>query len=345
MIGNILLVLTALFLIGLLSSTASPSPGGDAGVGRAYAIFFCAIGFVLLSGLLTWNLAWNNCFDWVQLPGIQRHALVFIGWIAFITAILLCVGLIMGGYGDGTPQFIRWLSQAKAGYWLPLLMLVPAFMLLNFKREAGFAPDFVKIPMIMGFLLSVLMGLGYLFGLVRSAMQLRADKIEYKKNEPVRQREEDLALIADQTPTDPITKILDLTGRFQDKDVREAAVAKIKLHSGWEAELIPLLSNWVWDTKVFAFIDGNSLEHPEQFVEPINRNLLRFANELKDRLRDDIDVELLCRVLDERFKDSSALFRPNMLQLQKALEVEPRSYKRESFDKYRIAVKNWLNSH
>ncbi len=346
MIGNILLVLTALFLTGLLSSTASTSPGGDAGVGRAYAIFFCATGFVLLSGLLTWNLAWNNCFDWVQMPGIQRNWLVFVGWIAFVFSILLCVGLIMGGYGDGTPQFIRWLSKAKAGYWLPLLMLVPAFMLLNFEREAGFAPDFVKIPMMMGFLLSVLMGLGYLFGLVRSALQLRVDKIEYKKNEPVRQREEHLNLIARQTPTAPITNILQLTGRVQDSTVREGAVAKIKAHLGWEAELIGLLGNWAWDTKVFAFIDGNQVEHPELFIEPMNRTILRFADELKDSLRHDVDVELICRVLAEHFKDSSAVFRPSMLQLQKSLEVKNSSNRvEEANKKYRIAIKNWLDSH
>jgi hypothetical protein len=346
MLGNILLVLTALLLIGLLSSTTSSSPGGDAGVGRAYAIFFCFTGFALSSGLLTFNLVWNNCFDWVQIPGSLRNLLVFGGWIAFVTAMLLCQRLLMGGYGDGTPQFISWLSKAKAGYWLPLLMLVPAFMLLNFERQSGHIPDFVKIPMMVGFLLSVLMCMGYLFGLLRSAVQLRAAKIEDEKNEPARQREEDLELITMQTVRDPITIVLPLTGRTQDSTVRAAAVAKIIARPDWEAELIVLLGNWAWDTKVFAFIDGNQVEHPALFIEPINRTILRFADELKDHLRRDVDIELICRVLEEHFKANSAIFRPSMLQLQKTLEVRAASnHKEEANKKYRMAIKNWLDSH
>jgi hypothetical protein len=47
-------------------------------------------------------------------------------------------------------------------------MLVPAVLLLNYGRAAGVAPDFIKIPIKTGFLLSVSIGLGALFAMFRA---------------------------------------------------------------------------------------------------------------------------------------------------------------------------------
>lgn len=168
MLGNLLLFPVILFLAGLLYYTASPAPGGDYGVGYSLMLVIFGGGFLLFTGLLTWNLSSNNCFDWIQMPGVPRNLIVFIGWAAFMMAVFLSASMRTAGPESGVPPFLYWLSQAKAAYWLPLLMLVPAILLLNMERTAGVAPDFIKIPMKTGFLLSVTMALGILFALFRA---------------------------------------------------------------------------------------------------------------------------------------------------------------------------------
>ena len=168
MLGNLLLFPVVLFLIGLLYYTASPAPSGDYGVGYSLMLVIFGGGFVLFSALLTWNLSLNNGFDWIQTPGTQRSLLVFVGWVAFMIATFLSASLRTAGPETGVPPFLYWLSQAYAAYWLPMLMLVPVVLLLNLEREAGVAPDFIKIPIKTGFLLSVLMGLGVFFASLRA---------------------------------------------------------------------------------------------------------------------------------------------------------------------------------
>ncbi len=168
MVGNLLLFPVVLFLIGLLYITASPAPSGDYGVGYSLMFVLFGGGFVVFTALLTWNLTRNNCFDWIQMRSSERNLLVFFGWLAFIFATFLSASLRTAEPEAGIPSFLYWLSQAYAAYWLPLLMLVPAVLLLNYGRAAGVAPDFIKIPIKTGFLLSVSIGLGALFAMFRS---------------------------------------------------------------------------------------------------------------------------------------------------------------------------------
>ncbi len=355
MLGNMLFILAALFLIGLLNITASPIPGGDRGMGAGLLLFFCGAGFLLLTGLLTWNLSSNNCFDWIGMTGGQRNGLVFAGWLAFATGTVACALFKIEWHEGEFPQFLRWLSQAQAAFWLPLLVLVPAFVLLNFERAAGYAPDLVKIPMMTGFLLSVLIGSGLLFGWFRGNAQQQAAKIEYAKNQNKEQHDKHLAWIAEQKPTDPIVNILALTGRFHDADVRDSAIAKVKSHPDWEAELIRLLSETEFDTEVYHFIDGNQVEHPELFVEPINRSIRRLAGEVKVRIKgsnnlqdwhfEHFSLERLFRAIDEQFLLPGADYRPAVQELRKALDTpKPERFQHVKFTVTPL-VDDWLKKH
>lgn len=355
MAGNFLFILITLLLFGLISITASPIPSGDRGMGAGIFLFLCAAGFLLLTGLLAWNLGSRNCFDWVKMADISRNGLVFIGWIAFSASTVASAAFKIEWHDGEFPQYLRWLSQAQAAIWLPLLVLVPAFILLNFEREAGYVSDFVKIPMMTGFMLSVLMGLGLLFGLFRANMQQQAAKIEYTKKQNDEQHDKHLAWIAEQKPTDPIVNILSLTGRFHDRDVRDSAVAKVKSHPDWEAELIRLLSETEFDSQVYSFIDGNQVEHPEQFVEPINRSIHRIAGEIKSRIKDSnnlqdwhfehFSLERLFRAIDEQFSLPGADYRPAVRELREALDTpRPERFKDVKFTVTPL-VDNWLKKH
>jgi hypothetical protein len=159
-----------------------------------------------------------------------------------------------------------------------------------------------------------------------------------------------------------IQGLLLYTHREQDERLRHSAVAKIKSYEDWETELINTLeqkelNDMYW---VYVFLDGNKLEHPENFIQPIEHSLELLASGVQKSLEDPyslnmgyINIEALCRVLDTQFKDSAVEFRRSILTLQKALEVTAPERKNkndkpwfdETLNASRLAVKNWLESN
>ena len=209
--------------------------------------------------------------------------------------------------------------------------------------------------MMTGFIVSVLMCLGVLYGAFRASIKQQAAKVEYVKNQNDEQHNRHLEWIAKQKPSDPIVNILALTGRFHDSDIRDSAIAKIKSHADWEAEMIRLLNETEFDKEVYHFIDGNAVEHPELFVEPINRSIRRVAGEIKRSIKDSnnlqdwhfehLSLERLFRAIDEQFLLPGADYRPAVQELRKALDTpKPERFKDVKFTVVPL-VDHWLKKH
>jgi hypothetical protein len=355
MLGNILIVLTALCLFGLINITSVPAPGGDRGVGYAFVMLFFGGGFLVLSGLLTWNMGARDCFDWVQIPGFHRGLFVFLAWLMFTIAVFAMAVFRSEWHPGELPEYLRWLSKTLAVVWLPILMFVPALLLLNADRTAGIASVWVKTPMLTGLGLSLLIFLGIAIGYFRAKGQNFNNKAAYDQQRDDATHNKFIDEIAAHKPDDPLVHILALTGRFHDADVREAAVAKVKSRPDWEAELIRLLRETSWDTEVYSFIDGNRVDHPELFVEPINISIRRVAEEVKNRIKDadnlqdwhfeHFGIERLFRAIDQQFLLPGADYRPAVLDLRKALDTpKPERFKDVKFTLAPI-VDNWLKKH
>ncbi|HEX5624370.1 MAG TPA: hypothetical protein VFX48_00020 [Saprospiraceae bacterium] len=355
MLGNILILLTILFLIGLVSVSASPLPSGDRGVGAAFMFFICGIGFAILSGLLTWNMSSNQCFDWVNLKGLDRGWWILLGWLAFASATFASAMFRMEWHAGEFPIFLRWLAQSYSVIWLPLLMLIPALILLNGERQAGLAPGYVKFPMIVGFSLSLVIGVTLVLGLLRGSIQQSAAKAEYYKNQNDDLRSQHLSQIAEHKTSDPIINMLPFTGRFHDSDIRDSAIAKVKSHPDWEAEMIRLLSETEWYSEVYQFIDGNKVDHPELFVEPIKKSILQMADQIRSTIKnannlqdwhfEHFSLDRLFRAIDEQFSLPGADYRPAVMELRKALDTpKPERFKDVKFNVTK-KVDDWLKKH
>lgn len=151
-------------------------------------------------------------------------------------------------------------------------------------------------------------------------------------------------------------QVWDFTAQNMDGRVRKYALQKTKENAYWEKHMIAQLTSNNRYRGVYAYLDGNAPDHPEQFIEPIKNNIKEIAiqisltvqggnNKDEDFLRYHLDVEMLCRALEKNFKDSSAVFRPNMIEVQKALEAAPLDRYVDIRNKYRMAVKNWLEAN
>ncbi|MFN0173220.1 MAG: hypothetical protein ACKVU0_01140 [Saprospiraceae bacterium] len=365
MLGNILIVLTLLFYGFLANLLLKPTPGGDYGVGHAFAWMIYVAGFVISTGLLAWNMNLNHCFDWTPASFlVSRNWLVFLGWITFVMAIIWSLDYHSKWIEGEFPQFMRWFARSKVYFWLPALIFIPALYLLNAQRQAGFAPFWIKIPLLTCFVVSLLIGLGIFYGFVKASVQQRitqyqsAQKEDSSESWSFNKSMEEINNYSEKT----IQGLLIYTHREQDKRIRDAAVVKIKSYENWEAELINILEQGDLNAVywVYAYLDGNDIEHPEDFIQPVKHSLERFVPVLQASLKDPnslhmgyINVEALCRVLDTHFKDSAAIIQPDLVKLQKALDINPparsdngnKKWFDETLNASRIAVKNWLESN
>ncbi len=354
MLGNLLFGVTALFYIGLvIFNFPKPVLAGERAMGYGLGLAFFGIGFVVSSLLLMFFLSSKNVLDWVSTSGGIQNLVLWLGWISFAAATFFCAVFKWEWHGE-FPMYIRRLSLTQAEIWLPLLMLVPA-ALLTMERQAGMAPLFVKIPMIVGFVISLIISLGLLLGWYKNAEKQQLARIEGVKTQNDKLHNEHLEYIAEQKPTDPILNIMALTGRFHDADVREAAVTKVKSHPNWEAELLELLDNDYYHTEAYTFIDGNKVEHPELFVEPLNRSIRRLAAKIRDQIKEsnnlqdwhfeNYGIERLLRAIDAQFSASGMDFRASIQELRKALDTP----KPERFNKVKFnitpVVDAWLKAH
>lgn len=352
MLGNILVGLTVLFYAGLLNVTASPMPGGDRGVGYGLSLFVCGAGFVLFTGLLTWHMGVKNAFDWVPVAGGGRVPLLLAGWLSFSMATVVCASTKFQ-IGDFHPLLVGVLKRVDI--MLPLLVLVPALLLLNMDRAAGTAPIWVKAPMSVGFAVSMVIGLALLFIWAKTSFEQQAAIVKQQQDRDEQRHSDNLTYIAEQTPDSAIVNILALTGRYHDQDVREAAVAKTKSRPNWEAELIALLDNEYYNKEVYSFIDGNKVDHPELFVEPIKRSILLQATEVRKSIKgsnnlqdwhfEHLSLPRLFRAIDEQFMLPGADYRPAVRELRRALDTpKPERFRDVNFSVTR-EVDAWLKAH
>lgn len=356
MLGNILLVFLSLSLIALVQLTSSPAPGGDRGVGYAFAMILYGGAFALFSGLLAWYAGKNGLFNWAPLAPQNRNLLIFSGWLSFFFAVAFSAMFRSEWHPGELPQLLKWLADAMAAVWLPILVLVPLAVLINSEKQVAAPELWVKIPFLAGMGICALIGLLLMFGWFRASARQNAEQVEYQQQREQSQHQQHLDKIAAHQPEDPLVNILSLTGRYHDADVRNAAVEKVKSRPDWEAELIRLLNDTEWQSYVYQFIDGNEVPHPELFVEPINRSIRRTAAEIRSRITgandlqdwhfEHFSIERLLRAIDEQFSKVPGVdFRPAMLELKAALDTpKPERFQKVRFTTTQI-VDDWLKKN
>jgi hypothetical protein len=356
MLGYFFFGVTCLIVIGFtLLNWSKPNSSSNGLMGYGLALAFLGLTFTVSSLILTLCVGWKGGFNWVSDQNITRNLVVGLGWLCMAVATFACAAFKWEWHEGEFPQFLHWLAKANGQTWLPLLMLVPYFYLLSAELRASVSPQVYKIPLMIAFGITGFMALAILYGWLRVSSQQQTASIEQRSEEGRNRHDQYLKEIAGHKPSDPIVFLMALTGRFHDADVRTAAVAKVKEKPDWEGKLIELLDNAAYHTEAYTFLDGNKVDHPEKFLEPLNRSILRLADEIRKRIKDSNDlqpwhfehfsIERLFRAIDEQFSDKGMDFRPAVLKLQEALNTTPP----ERFKNVRFTVtpivKEWLKKH
>ncbi len=328
--------LTAISYLGLALFTASkPSLSGENAMGYGLGLAFWGLCFTVSSLALTITTLVKSNFQWVANDSGARTAIVMLAWFAIVLTTFFCAAFKWEWPRDNNPypQFLHWLAINHGQIWIPVFWLVACFLSFNADLRSHFSPSVVRVSFYAGLLISGIYSIGLAVGYLRDSAQSYEAKMASQQQRDDHWHQEVLKDIAAHKITDPIINLLSQTTQVRPDDTRQAAVAKVKMHPNWEAELLDLLNDKRLYREVYYFLDGNAVPHPEQFAQPLNRSILWLAetikadipnsNNLQHWSYDSYQVDNLLRAIDEQFMNQGVDFYPNVVKLKQALQTTP----------------------
>lgn len=342
-IGNLALIITTLCYFGLASMAGKPIPGGDRGMGHALALLFLFAGLVVGLIIAIVIIFLKGGFDWVSTTNSLRNSLV----VAGIASLLVMVFYTAMGEG-GAPWIVKFLGKYTI-IWLMPPVLAGGFMLLNPSLQA-YVPSAVwqwpfKAIIFVSILCCVLMVGEWLVRIPGNMVQRATARKAYDDT----RRQEFLAQIERNNPMTEMVLILTFTTQYQDKTVREAALAKIKSNPQWQEYLADRLQT-PWADEVFRFLADNDVENKQLFAQPLQAGILRMAEKFKDSMERThtfydgqfyAETQAVLQTL-EKFKDVGVDYVPAMRKLRKALDTRLKSYQQAANLRCRPLLDKWL---
>jgi hypothetical protein len=269
--GNLSLAFTALILLGLLNlAVLQKAPGGDAGVGHAWAIVILCIGLLIGAALTTLAVGLRGGFDRFG-SGTGVRALVGLCWFA-----LTALGFyLLSDHGSLLPRVVR----IACTFVLPLLVLAWAAVHLNDGLARGL-PDSATTALSLAIVaLTILPLIGTVAGsAVRTAASFaQRGELDSFQRGIVQQIEATDA-------QDGIALLLVHTPEGRHPEIRERALAKIKSRADWQDELVRLLKTEA-APEVLGFLSANEVDNPAMFASAVPEGLLQQAAEIRRRIR------------------------------------------------------------
>lgn len=354
MLSNFLFIITIVCLAGLINVTSSPMPGGDRGVGYAFAMFFAGGGFILFSGFLFWSL--YSKFPVIGYPLPAKPMIVFFSWLCFAISVFALASFRTEWHPGELFQILKTMADVRGDIIIPVLVLLPSFLYINTTQTPGhhawYTYSFLLPGIGLSFLISLLLLLGWFKESNRNAIQRQQEAT----NREASLKENYWQTINGYQAGDPVVFILPFTGRYHDNDIKDAAVAKLKSNPDWEDKLIELLGSADNASEVYTFIDGNRVDHPEKFIQPVAHSLELIAVEIRNRIKDSnnlqewhfehMSIERCLRAVDEQFNQNNGqeFVAPLTKVLQALQSPRPEQFKDVKFNTEK-PVKDWLKKH
>ncbi len=355
----VLFGLTTVFYIGLAILTASkPNLVGDSAMGYGLGLAFFGLGLTLSSLALTIMLLVKGNVHWVAASPEARTGLTLLAWLCMVLTAFFCAAFKWEWHSDSDntyPEFLHWLAVNHGQIWIPLLWLVACFFSLNSQLLGNLPLNALKGAFYAGLLLSGVYSVGLVFGyLSDSARTANRNMAENQQRDDI-WHQKVLDEIAAHKPTDPIFGLLSQTTQVRPADTRAAAVAKVKSHPNWEADLLALLNDKKSYREVYYFLDGNAVDHPQQFAQPLNQSILLLAEAIKTNIAESNNlqnwsfemygIDCLLRGIDGQFLNTGVDFYPSVVRLKQALDSpQPNQGERIRFTAT-DEVEAWIKKH
>lgn len=344
-LGNLLLVAASVLLVALGRLQLSAMPGGDRGVGFAFALLWGHGAMVLLMLGVTAVLA---------IAGRLPAAPVAAGWqvpaaLAFVGLCTLIAAATAAAAPSGAPQ--PWSLDAAlrlAPLLVPLLLMLCAALLLN--SAAPGSRDVVRRSLQAVTLLTGAMALVGMAPIMAS--KVRAWTIIATRDRSALDSNEQriLSQVESSDPSQQFVSLLGYARGGNHPKIRARAVEKLQSVAGWEQRVIETLAG-PSAPEAFTFLAANEVPDRKIFAEPIATGIEQQALQVRERIRRAshpshlypglmiFEVEALLKTLD-KFATLGTDYAPALQQLRDAFS-EPSGY---THPEYRAvqAIDRWL---
>jgi hypothetical protein len=351
--GKISFVLGLVFYIGLLLLIyPKPNMAGDNSMGYGLGLAFLGLGFALSSIFLFIYLSRIGVFGLFIQDSVWKNLLAFSLCIAFILTVFFSAVFKW----ESTPEmfnYVQVLAKANSLVWFPVFVLMPSFLVIFLIKEPH--DLFVKTLFSIGFLFSLVFSVGLLISWLNYTLKEQKAVISQAQTSDQEQYENFMREIEGLDSSQSILGLLPLTGKYHDPEVRDAAVAKIKSRPAWEGELIGILVSEYNYHYAYDFLDGNRVDHPALFTEPVRLSIEQMAadirktitdsNNLQEWSFDHFGIDRLLRVIDGQLAGQGMDFYPAILEVRKALDTAPPE--RFKGVKYKVTpvLDKWIKAH
>ncbi len=349
--ANLVLVLLCItYLLLLPLQVESPRGTGDQNVGILIT-FYVFIAFVALSLILTIVIAYKGGFDWIFNSTLWRTIGVGTLWLGMIGGMFLCMyykaELGVGNKSTGVMRMLAYLFY-YGGLWLPLLMIVAYFSMINPDVRFALSPNgyktFLVLCSVIGFI--TIAANAPIRKLISSNSDAFYFNLALKEIEKAKTVEEHFWL----------------TTKLTDDSLLTIVYNKIKDQPNLEDELIRILmlNNQFIFSKLYDYMYNHSIERPERLLEPINLNLTRINTQIQGTTLapwvgvegfEHVKIEPILRVMYKYFGENREPFRANMLAIKHTLET-PKERNQgnkdtkqfmEILSEYKLEVEKWLD--
>ncbi|QHV99329.1 hypothetical protein GJR95_31870 [Spirosoma endbachense] len=358
LLAYIVFGITTLLFLGLaLFTVAEPGRGSESSIGYGWGAIILSLGFALSSLILLLIVRSRGGFDWVGHKAATRTALLVLFWLAMSITTFFGAILKLESFKENTsPPFLQALAVSQPQLWVPMLWLMVSLLSLNPGWVSTLSLGWFKLPFWLGFSISTLFTAGLVVVYIHDSIQRTTGQVATRNDDEKRWHQQRLDQVAAHKADDSIFGLLGFTNQYQADDVRQAALAKIKSHPDWEAQLLDLLANPSSYQYVYSFLGSNPVAHPDAFIEPLNRSIGFLAEDIVADIKgresslqhwtfDSYTIEPLLRALDTQFGRQIELFYPNVLHVQQALKTPlPEVAQGVRFD-VSPEVDDWVKAH
>lgn len=340
--GNFLLVLSLLIAGYLFKLTfLQKMPGGDAGVGYAWAMLFSIAVFWVGMALVACVVGFGGGFAWLSLGRFGGGGMLVLGFL------VLLLGSTLGM--EASFRGIRWLAPANA-VATALLLLVTFAVLLNENLKISVSPTVLKWGLTVVLGVNSLMLASMIFGSLAS----RASAFLPRSSDTLDNFQLGILDQIDRCDASKdITSLFIFSGNNQPRQIQEKAVSKIKSKPDWQEDLYKTLEG-DGANEAFYFILSNEVDDKPRFAKGVYQGVLSQARVIRARLRRSshpshvyegqfgFEIEHSLKAV-EKFKDLGVDFKPAVQELRAALD-EPIAYDNPNLSCKKVLDK-WLKKH
>lgn len=326
-LGNICLGLALfLYVVPLQMLLLEVGTRRDDGGGAWGAIFVLAPFWVLMTiGLLATTA--RGGLDWLgQARGLQ-YLYVIISCIAL--AVLTFFSLVGKMNPPSQMPVATRLFTGWAVYVFPLVMLGFGLLALNPNLRAGLPPMSYRAPMVLVTGISLLVGFGLLaqWAVHTQEMQnARAERAVAESNERDRNM---MARVQSLNATNDFAELLGFANRFENPDIRKAAIEKAQSHPQFTEALARVLSNG-WAEQALIYLDACDAPDPRAVANPVRDAIVTLTERAKDAVErthtfhaDDFDwnTRIILSVAD-KFQTQGVDYVPAIQDYRRALDSQ-----------------------